>query len=116
MKIKSLRDAKYSDFCILMDRATQFDLYKKVFTYLNIPLMVFKDENVASSNDILSIRSLLKLVLYIGNNDENEEFKYAFMSAGRSFIFNYSDDDLFSYIVNNTYKDTDLYKISYKYK
>ena len=37
----SLRDVKYSDFAIIMDRATNFDLYKRIFSYLGIPINIF---------------------------------------------------------------------------
>jgi ATP-dependent helicase/nuclease subunit A len=109
MKNNALRSVKYSDFCILIDRTTNFDLYKRVFTFLNIPLMVYKDEVVASSTDILAIKSLLKLILAIKNNDFSETFKYAFMSVGRSFLCDYTDDELFKLITSDTYKNTDLY-------
>ena len=33
-----IRDAMYSDFVILMDKSTNFNTYKKIFEYLNIPL------------------------------------------------------------------------------
>ncbi|MBS7020567.1 MAG: UvrD-helicase domain-containing protein, partial [Firmicutes bacterium] len=36
----NLREVTYSDFAILQDRKTSFDLYKKVFTYLQIPITI----------------------------------------------------------------------------
>jgi ATP-dependent helicase/nuclease subunit A len=105
----TLRSVTYSDFVILLDRGNSFDLYKKIFNYMKIPLTIHKDESIAVSSDILVIKSLLKLILCLKNKQEDNEFKYAFMSVGRSFLYSYSDNDLFSYIINNTYKETDLY-------
>ena len=94
-KNKCLRDICYNDICILMDRGTNFDLYKKIFTFMGIPLSVYKDDSVASSSNILVIKNLLKLIHCIKKNEFNEEFKYAFMSVGRSFLSSYNDNDLF---------------------
>ncbi|MDD3305327.1 MAG: UvrD-helicase domain-containing protein [Bacilli bacterium] len=105
-----LRNVTYSDFSILLDRSTNFDLYKKVFTFMKIPLIVYKDESVASTSDILVIKSILKLILCLRDNKYDNEFKYVFMSVGRSFLFDYSDNDLFNFITNETYKDTELYQ------
>lgn len=110
----ALRNVRYSDFSILLDRGTSFDLYKKIFTSMGIPLVVHKDEGLAASSDILVIKNILKLVSYIKINKKDNDFKYAFMSVGRSFLFDYNDNDLFEFIVNNTYKETDLYNKAYK--
>lgn len=108
-----LRDVIYSDFSILLDRSTNFDLYKKIFTFMNIPLIVYKDEGVASTSDILVIKSLLKLILCLKNKRFDNDFKYAFMSVGRSFLYNYNDNDLFSFIKDDTYRETELYHKAY---
>lgn len=107
---KILRDINYSDFVILIDRTTDFDNYKKVFEYLHIPLTLYKDEELKNDNDILVIRNLLKLIRCIDKESYGKEFKYLFMSIGRSFLFERSDDELFSYFVNDNFKDSDIYK------
>ena len=40
-KKKVLRDIEYSDFVILLDKSTNFVLYKKIFEYLHIPLTIY---------------------------------------------------------------------------
>ena len=90
----NLREARYSDFCILMDRKTNFDLYKKIFTYLNIPLTIHKDESFILSDEIFAIKSILTLLLNrIDSSCSNE--KHATISLARSFLFSYSDNDIF---------------------
>ena len=105
-----LRNVKYSDFVILIDRATDFDTYKKVFEYLGIPLTLYKDVELKNGDDILVIRNLLKLIKYMDLENYNKEFKYAFLSIGRSFLFRLSDDELFNYITKDTFKGSIIYK------
>lgn len=105
-----LRNVKYSDFVILIDRATDFDTYKKVFEYLGIPLTLYKDVELKNGDDILVIRNLLKLIKYMDFENYNKEFKYAFLSIGRSFLFRLSDDELFNYITKDTFKGSIIYK------
>ena len=105
-----LRNIKYSDFVILIDRATDFDTYKKVFEYLGIPLTLYKDVELKNGDDILVIRNLLKLIKYMDLENYNKEFKYAFLSIGRSFLFRLSDDELFNYITKDTFKESIIYK------
>ncbi len=40
-----LRNIEYKDFVILVDRSISFDLYKKIFEYMEIPLTLVKYEN-----------------------------------------------------------------------
>lgn len=105
-----LRNVKYSDFVILIDRATDFDTYKKVFEYLGIPLTLYKDVELKNGDDILVIRNLLKLIKYMDLENYNKDFKYAFLSIGRSFLFRLSDDELFNYITKDTFKESIIYK------
>jgi len=101
-----LRDINYSDFSILIDRTTSFDLYKKVFLYKHIPLSIFKDEYLTSSDLLLVIKNIFKLLDVVVNHKSKKELTYSFLSIGRSFLFNYSDDYLFDVIKNNGYLET----------
>ena len=90
-----LRDITYKDFCILLDRTTSFELYKKVFLYKHIPLNIFKDEYLTTSDLLLVIKNVFKLLDCVVNNKSKKELTYSFLSVGRSFLGNYSDNDLF---------------------
>ena len=109
-----LRNIKYNDFSIIMDRATTFDLYKKIFNYFNIPITLLKDEKMESSIDILVINNLIKLLLKIKNKTIDKEFKYLFVSISRSFLFEIPDKEIFTYFENNNYKESKIYKESKK--
>ena len=105
-----LRNATYSDFSIIIDRATSFDLYKKIFSYCGIPVTLLKDEGMNDSDDLNVIRNLIKLILTVKNNTINVEFKYLFVSVLRSFLYDVDDNVIVDYFLDNNYKDSDLYK------
>ena len=107
---KILRNCEYKDFVILLDKSRDFDLYKKVFEYLHIPLTILKEESLKKDNDILIIRNLLKLIICIKNNNFDEEFKYSFVSINRSFINRISDYEIYNYFIKGNYSDSTLYK------
>ena len=82
----TLRKAKYSDFCIIMDRGSDFDLYKKIFEYEDIPLVAYQDEKLTTSYDVFIIKNLAKFIIKIKNNEFDKEFKYYFISLSRSYL------------------------------
>lgn len=90
-----------------MDRSSQFMLYKKIFEYLNIPLTVYRDESITDSIDISIIKNLFNLFI---NNKTDESFKYSFISIMRSYLYNVSDDEIFTYFLNNNYNESNLIK------
>lgn len=105
-----LRDVKYSDFVILIDKSTNFNLYKKIFEYLQIPLSIMKDEALRKDDDILVIKNLLNLIICIKENRFDDTFKYSFVSVSRSFLYKTDDNEIFNYFTNNNFKDNELYK------
>ncbi len=107
---KVLRKATYSDFVILIDKGKSFDLYKKIFEYLKIPLSILREEKLGKDNDLLVIKNLLRLLICIKNNDYTMSFKYSFASLSRSFLFKMTDNELYEVFVNDTFKETPIYK------
>jgi len=106
-----LRDVTYNDFCILLDRASKFDLYKKIFEYFNVPLTKYTSTNITKDDDVSLIKNILSLIICVKRNDFGVDFKYNFMSVGRSYLFRYSDEVLFNYLTFDTYKESTLYSI-----
>ena len=104
-----LRDVTYNDFAIIMDRASEFDLYKKVFSYMGIPVVLFKDEKMNDTDDLNVIRNLIRMIVKIRNKEFDVEFKHLFISIMRSFLYNVNDNVIFDYFMNNNFKDSDLY-------
>jgi len=107
---KTLRNANYSDFVILIDKSKSFDLYKKIFEYLQIPLTILKDETLTNNQDVLVIKNLLKLLICIKNGIYDEEFKYNFVSIARSFLFRMNDKEIYDCYIKDTFLETELYK------
>ena len=108
--LNRLRDVTYSDFSILIDRSTSFVTFKKVFLYKQIPLSIYKDETLNNSSLFLVIRNIFKLINLVYEKINNKEIEYCYLSIGRSFLYEYSDDELFNVIVNNDYNSTDIFK------
>ena len=106
-----LRDVKYSDFVILLDRSSNFDLFKKIFEYQKIPLNILKDEKMNDDNDILVLNNLIKYILKIYNKEYDN---YLFISLMRSFLYNEKDDVIFKYFVNKNFKESSLYNEALK--
>ena len=100
-----LRDAEYKDFVILMDRGTNFNTYKKIFNYLNIPLDIYKDDEINDDELFIIIKNIISLLISIKNNNYDNSFKHAYISLIRSFLYEYDDEKIFDLIKENTYKD-----------
>lgn len=106
------RDIKYGDFVILMDNSKNFELFKKILEYEGIPTSIMKSSNLTDGEVILLIKNIVDFIIKINENKIDNEFKRLFMSLGRSFLFNISDDILFDYFLNNTFYDSEIYKIT----
>ena len=106
---KIIRDISYSDFCIIMDRNTEFDKYKRIFEYMQIPLTLYQDEKLTTEYDILVINNIMKLIIKIKNREFDSEFKYLYTSIARSFLFNIKDNDIFKSFYNNNFFNNDIY-------
>ncbi len=100
-----LRDAEYKDFVILMDRGTNFNTYKKIFNYLNIPLDIYKDDEINDDDLFIIIKNIISLLISIKNNYYDNSFKHSYISLIRSFLYEYDDEKIFDLIKENTYKD-----------
>ena len=107
----STRRCKLSDFCILMDRGSSFEVYKRVFGEYQIPLSVEADENIVSNSIVLMLTSLLKMIKSIKNADyKSEEFIHSFLSLARSFVYSLSDEEIYLICKNKDYYSHPLVK------
>lgn len=90
-----LRDIKYSDMVILMDRSTQFDLYKKIFEDQGVPLTLYKDESLESSEDFRLVKRIVDFIVSLKLKDYGFKFRYSFVSIARSFLYSIKDDEIY---------------------
>ena len=106
----TLRECKYSDFAIIMDRGTSFDLYKKIFEYVGVPIIQIKNEKLTLGDDLLVLKNLINLIVKINLNEIDDEFKYYFTSISRSYLFKTDDEEIFDIVKSNTFYKSELYK------
>ena len=105
-----LRPIEYQDIVILLDKSKSFDLYKKIFEYLHIPLSILKEESLKKDEDSYIIRNLFRFLICLKENRFDIEFKYTFLSLCRSFLWKKTDEEIYNIFVNNSFQNTDLYK------
>lgn len=108
------RDVTYNDFCIILDRGSKMSLFKKVFEYLDIPMEVYKDNNLIEENDIFIIKNIIGLILSIKDGIYNKNLKYYFTSIARSYIGNLCDNEIFKCFEENKIFKTDIYNKCYE--
>ena len=106
----TLRECTYSDFVILLDRSKDFDLYKRIFEYKGIPISINKEEKVNDEIILMVIKNLLISLVKINNNELDNDFIHAFISVLRSFIFEYTDEEIFELYSNNNYLNDKVFK------
>ena len=110
-KTKKMRVCTYSDFSIIMDRGTSFDIYKKIFEYLGIPLAKIENQSLTLGDDLIIFNNLIKLIIKINKNEIDDEFKYLYLSIARSYLFRLTDEKIFDIVQSNNYINTELYNM-----
>lgn len=106
----TLRECTYSDFVILLDRSKDFDLYKRIFEYKGIPLSINKEEKVNDEIILLVIKNILISLVKINNNELDNDFIHAFISVLRSFVFEYTDEEIFELYASKNYESDKVFK------
>ncbi|MDD3452960.1 MAG: UvrD-helicase domain-containing protein [Bacilli bacterium] len=106
-KTNELRNANYDDFVILMDKSKSFNLYKKIFEYLNIPLTIYKDDNMIDNINIPLVKNIISLAILENKKQYDENYNFLYMSISRSYLFEHDDNYIFNCIKNKKY-DIDL--------
>ena len=94
-----------------MDRTSKFDLYKKIFGFLQIPLTKYTDTSITNEIDTLIIKNIISLIINTYYKNYGTEFKYSFTSIARSFLFSYSDSEIFDYLKEDNYLSSSIMNI-----
>ena len=102
-KKRNLRKANYGDFTIILDRKSPFELYKKIFQYFQIPLSIKTANNIVLEDEIVLIKNILKLLICHKDKNYDVDFKYAFTSIARSYLFEMNDQEIFDIITSEKY-------------
>ena len=109
--LDTLRQIDYKDFVILLDTSRNFTIYKQIFESLSLPIVIYEDEKTSGSFDLAILKNIFLLAKSIIVSDYKQDFKLAFSSLARSFLFNYTDQELYDYLTNNTFKESSIYKL-----
>ena len=109
-KEEIIREASYRDFCILIDRKTNFDLYKKILSYYNIPVVIERDETMSGSDLSIVMKAIFNLLVCLDEDRKDASFRMSYASLARSFLVEKSDSELYDIITQNRYETTDLYQ------
>ena len=107
---KEVRIANYNDFVILVSTSRDFELFKKIFEYNNVPLSIEADTTIKDDMALVLLKNLLLLTINIYNKNYDCNFKHEFISIMRSPLVEETDENIFKYFVNNNFKDSDLFK------
>ncbi|MGM9858426.1 MAG: UvrD-helicase domain-containing protein [Bacilli bacterium] len=103
------RKCEFRDFCILISKSETFNDYYSIFNQFNIPLYIEKNLNIVSNDLVAILLSVLKLVKNIKDNTyDSLEFKHAFISLARSFVYQYSDEKIYNLTKNKDYFSDDI--------
>lgn len=105
----NFNDIKYSDFCILVDKSTNFESIKKILEYFSIPTIIQKEISVKEDDEVFILKNLITLLTHIKNDLYDESFRHAYMSIARSYAYKINDNNLFDIAINNRYKESDLF-------
>ena len=98
---------EYKDIAILIDRSSKFELYKKIFEYLNIPITIYRDKAINNSDEIILFKHIYNLIL---SDKIDTTFKYSFTALARSYLFQMSDNEILTHLKNGDYKETEILK------
>lgn len=100
-----LRDIKYSDICIITDRNKYLGDYRKILEYHGIPSVIYMDETLTNDMVIMVIKNLVDLIWHVKYKIYDDSFRYLFTSVARSFIFEYSDNEIYHILMDKKYDD-----------
>lgn len=104
------RDITFKDCCILMDRTSSFDTYKKVFDHLQIPLNIYKDEDILFTDEVCLINNILGLIINIKNKLNNVDTNFYYTSIARSYLYNLDDNIIYNNLINKQLTTTEIYQ------
>lgn len=108
--LKKNRCVTYKDFCIILDRGTNMPIYKKIFEYFKVPLEVYQDNNLTSTNDFYLIKNIINIILAIYESNYDSNFRYSFTSVARSYLSELNDQEIFDILENNKIFETIIYQ------
>ncbi len=106
------RKANYNDFCIILDRGSKMNLFKKVFEYFSIPMEIYKDSNLMEEKMIfILLKILLIYVFLLKMKFMIKSLDIIFTSVARSYVGGLNDDEIFNDLENNGIFRSEVFRI-----
>ncbi len=92
------RSVRYSDIAILIDKTRSFVTFKKIFEYLQIPLVIEADLDLNASILPKLISNILLILVHLKNNVLDPAYHHALGSIARSFVGGYLDTEVYKLV------------------
>ena len=99
---KVYRPCDFKDFCIIMDREGEFEQYMRAFSEAKIPLNIIGKDDIKNCEVFTVIKNLTKMLYLALQENYTHEYRHAFMSVARSFVCEYSDQDIYELVVDKS--------------
>ncbi|MDR0832322.1 MAG: UvrD-helicase domain-containing protein [Bacillales bacterium] len=110
-----LKGCHYKDIAILVAKTDLFPKIQTIFAHADLPIDIQHDNKIINKVIFNIYKSIFILIDYLFENKEIDvEFKLAFLSVARSFLYEEPDINLHNYIKNNTLKEHKMFKTLYK--
>lgn len=106
--LNSLRPVTFKDFSILVSSSEHYKTIQKIFKEYNIETNIHKNESISTNSLTLILKNILQLAIKLYKKEFDVNFKYAFTSIARSFIFEYSDDKILEIFMNKSFNEDDI--------
>lgn len=108
-----VRKVTYKDFAIISPYGGRFPKYEEELRKLNIPVTAIYDETIFNDDSVIVLASLLKLITLFNKttltNIDQKDVLHYYISVVRSFLFEYSDDQIYHMIIDKTYDRDDVF-------
>lgn len=105
---KQFEEVSFKDFAVLMSTAQEFVTFKKVFEYLNLPVQIEASLDLKDSILPTIYKNIFVLLALTKKKDFNKPYYHALASIARSFLYEYSDNDIYELVINH--KEYDILK------
>ena len=115
---KVYRDCTYSDFAVLVDKRTELDAYKKVFSEYKIPFEASEKGERSEAEITIALKNLSRFAVIFEETGEQaeKEKKHLFVSLSRSFLLRSKDKEIFEGLkVNDKWKESPLYRFFFEH-
>ena len=115
---KVYRDCTYSDFAVLVDKRTELDAYKKVFSEYKIPFEASEKGERSEAEITIALKNLSRFAVIFEESGEQaeKEKKHLYVSLSRSFLLRSKDKEIFEGLkVNDKWKESPLYRFFFEH-